>query len=62
MLEGEMTVPHPARGDAIAEGRFDRSLIPVYKEDGTLALDREELRGLPAHIDAGGGARPSTGC
>ena len=27
---------------AIAEGRFDRSLIPVYKEDGTLALDREE--------------------
>lgn len=28
---------------AIKEGRFDRSLIPVYKEDGTLALDREEF-------------------
>ena len=28
---------------AIAEGRFDRSLVPVYKEDGTLALDREEF-------------------
>jgi acetyl-CoA C-acetyltransferase len=28
---------------AIAEGRFDRSLIPVYREDGTLALDREEF-------------------
>ena len=28
---------------AIAEGRFDRSLVPVFKEDGTLALDREEF-------------------
>lgn len=28
---------------AIAEGRFDRSLVPVHKEDGTLALDREEF-------------------
>ena len=29
-------------GVAIAEGRFDRGLVPVYKTDGTLALDREE--------------------
>jgi acetyl-CoA C-acetyltransferase len=28
---------------AIAEGRFDRALIPVYRDDGTLALDREEF-------------------
>ncbi len=28
---------------AIAEGRFDKSLVPVYREDGTLALDREEF-------------------
>jgi acetyl-CoA C-acetyltransferase len=28
---------------AIGEGRFDRSLVPVYHEDGTLALDREEF-------------------
>ena len=28
---------------AIAEGRFDKSLVPVYHEDGTLALDREEF-------------------
>ena len=28
---------------AIAEGRFDRSLVAVYREDGTLALDREEF-------------------
>ncbi len=30
-------------GRAIAEGRFARSLVPVYREDGTLALDRDEL-------------------
>jgi acetyl-CoA C-acetyltransferase len=28
---------------AIARGHFDRSLIAVYKEDGSLALDREEF-------------------
>ncbi len=28
---------------AIAEGRFDRSLVPVYRHDGTIALDREEF-------------------
>ena len=28
---------------AIAEGRFDKSLIPVYNEDGSVALDREEF-------------------
>jgi len=27
---------------AIAEGRFDRSLVAVYHEDGSLALDHEE--------------------
>jgi acetyl-CoA C-acetyltransferase len=27
---------------AIKEGRFERSLIPVYSPDGSLALDREE--------------------
>ncbi|MGA0606683.1 acetyl-CoA C-acetyltransferase [Phenylobacterium sp. VNQ135] len=28
---------------AIQEGRFDRALVPVYREDGTVALDREEF-------------------
>ncbi len=28
---------------AIAEGRFDKSLVPVLNLDGTLALDREEF-------------------
>jgi len=28
---------------AIANGHFDKSLVPVYKEDGSLALDHEEF-------------------
>ena len=28
---------------AIKEGRFDRALVPVYNDDGTLALDHEEF-------------------
>lgn len=28
---------------AIANGHFDRSVIPVFNDDGTLALDREEF-------------------
>ena len=28
---------------ALAEGRFDRSLIPIFHDDGTLALDHEEF-------------------
>ncbi|MEY4373518.1 MAG: hypothetical protein RL219_2287 [Actinomycetota bacterium] len=27
---------------ALAEGRFDRSLVPIHHNDGTVALDREE--------------------
>jgi len=30
-------------GIAMEEGRFAKSLIPVYKDDGSLALDREEF-------------------
>ena len=29
--------------NAIANGHFDRSLVPVYKPDGSLALDHEEF-------------------
>ena len=28
---------------ALAEGRFDRSLVPIFHDDGTLALDHEEF-------------------
>ncbi len=47
---------------AIAEGRFDKSVVPVHNEDGSVALDREEfprpettaegLAGLKASFDA----------
>jgi acetyl-CoA C-acetyltransferase len=29
-------------GDAIKNGHFNKSLVPVYREDGSLALDKEE--------------------
>ncbi len=29
--------------DAIEKGHFDKALVPIYKDDGTLALDREEF-------------------
>jgi len=29
-------------GIAIAEGRFDRSIVPIYHDDGRLALDHDE--------------------
>ncbi len=54
---------------AIAEGRFANSLIPVYHDDGTLALDHDEhprpgttvadLSRLTASFEAVGGKHPS---
>ena len=40
----ELALVSQQRADAaIKGGHFSRSLVPVYKEDGTLALDREEF-------------------
>ena len=40
----ELAVESQRRADiAIKEGRFDKSLVPVYHDDGTLALDHEEF-------------------
>jgi acetyl-CoA C-acetyltransferase len=40
----ELALVSQQRADhAIKNGHFDRSLVPVYHEDGTLALDREEF-------------------
>ena len=40
----ELALVSQQRADvAIREGRFDKSLVPVYREDGSLALDREEF-------------------
>ena len=40
----ELALVSQQRADvAIREGRFDKSLVPVYREDGSIALDREEF-------------------
>lgn len=40
----ELAVVSQERADnAIRNGHFDKSLVPVYHEDGTLALDKEEF-------------------
>ncbi len=40
----ELALVSQQRADAaIKGGHFDRALVPVYKEDGTLALDHEEF-------------------
>ena len=40
----ELALLSQQRADvAIKEGLFDKSLVPVYREDGSLALDREEF-------------------
>jgi acetyl-CoA C-acetyltransferase len=40
----ELALVSQQRADAAIKGKhFDKSLVPVYKEDGTLALDREEF-------------------
>ena len=40
----ELALLSQQRADqAIREGRFNRALVPVYREDGSIALDREEF-------------------
>ncbi len=42
-LDSLAAVSQARAANAIANGHFDKSLIPVYKLDGTLALDKEEF-------------------
>jgi acetyl-CoA C-acetyltransferase len=49
---------HRAR-DAIAGGHFDKSLVPVHKEDGSLALDREEYPRPQTTLEALSGLKPA---
>ena len=46
-------------GEAIADKRFDKSLVPVYREDGTLALDREEYPRPQTTMEALSGLKPA---
>ncbi|SEJ65741.1 acetyl-CoA C-acetyltransferase [Sphingobium sp. AP50] len=44
---------------AINEGRFAKSLVPVYKDDGSLALDREEYPRPQTTLEALAGLKPA---
>jgi len=44
---------------AIAEGRFSKSVIPVHREDGTIALDREEFPRPQTTAEGLAGLKPS---
>ncbi|ATE64374.1 acetyl-CoA C-acetyltransferase [Rhizorhabdus dicambivorans] len=46
-------------GVAIKEGRFAKSLIPVYKDDGSLALDQEEYPRPQTTLEALAGLKPA---
>ncbi len=46
---------------AIEHGHFDRSLVPVHREDGTLALDREEFPRPGTTAEGLAGLKPSFG-
>jgi acetyl-CoA C-acetyltransferase len=56
----ELALVSQQRADrAIKGGHFDRSLVPVYKEDGTLALDHEEFPRPQTTLEGLGQLKPS---
>jgi acetyl-CoA C-acetyltransferase len=44
---------------AIKGGHFDRALVPVYREDGSVALDREEFPRPETTLEGLGALKPS---
>jgi acetyl-CoA C-acetyltransferase len=46
-------------GSAVAHGRFAKSLIPVYHDDGTLALDHEEYPRPQTTLEALASLKPA---
>jgi acetyl-CoA C-acetyltransferase len=46
---------------AIKEGRFDKSLVPVYNPDGSLALDHEEFPRPQTTVESLSALQPSFG-
>ncbi len=56
----ELALVSQQRADkAIKGGHFDRALVPVYKEDGTLALDHEEFPRPQTTLDGLSQLKPS---
>ncbi|PRZ42804.1 acetyl-CoA C-acetyltransferase [Antricoccus suffuscus] len=46
---------------AIEEGRFDKSVVPVYNEDGSIALDKEEYPRPSTTAEGLAGLKPAFG-
>jgi acetyl-CoA C-acetyltransferase len=58
----ELALVSQQRADlAIREGRFNRALVPVYREDGSIALDREEFPRPETTLDGLAGLKASFG-
>jgi len=56
----ELSVESQRRAEiAIKEGRFDKSLVPVYDDDGNLLLDREEYPRPGTTLETLSGLAPS---
>jgi acetyl-CoA C-acetyltransferase len=56
----ELALVSQQRADkAIKGGHFNKSLVPVYREDGTLALDHEEFPRPQTTMEGLGGLKPS---
>ena len=56
----ELALESQKRADhAIRNGHFNRALVPVYREDGTLALDHEEFPRPQTTIEGLGALKPS---
>jgi acetyl-CoA C-acetyltransferase len=56
----ELALVSQQRADvAIKEGRFNKSLVPVYREDGSLALDHEEFPRPQTTLEGLGALKPS---
>ena len=56
----ELALVSQQRADhAIRNGHFDKSLVPVYREDGTLALDREEFPRPQTTMEGLAGLKPA---
>lgn len=58
----ELALVSQQRADrAIREGRFDRALVPVYHDDGSIALDREEFPRPETTLEGLAGLKASFG-
>ena len=58
----ELALVSQQRADrAIREGRFDRALVPVFHDDGALALDREEFPRPETTLEGLAGLKASFG-